>query len=160
MRREKHGARSGETGRSCCGHGAGLLDCLASVASVADIRTLRRLLTILDNDHHPLRRTLTGQRSTFSGRLLSLSCSSDRLRKSFVPRAIQLFNTSQKGGGGRGTLHESTSVSSPPLLSYYSRASDLRRTPEKKELRVSRRGGRYGEGDAKPFEWAAQTQSR
>ena len=37
--------------------------------------------------------------SIFSGRLLSLSCSSDRLRKSFVPRAIQLSNATQKGRG-------------------------------------------------------------
>ena len=70
------------------------LDCLTSVA---EKRTLSRLLTILDNDHHPLHSTLNGQRSIFSGRLLSLSCSSDRLRKSFVPRAIQLFNAVQKG---------------------------------------------------------------
>ena len=64
------------------------LDCLTTVAKR---RTLSRLLTILDNDHHPLHSTLNGERSIFSGRLLSLSCSSDRLRKSFVPRAIQLF---------------------------------------------------------------------
>src|SRR4029434_9489475 len=70
------------------------LDCLTSVA---EKRTLSRLLTILNNDHHPLHSTLNRQRSTFSGRLLSLSCSSDRLRKSFVPRAIQLFNATQKG---------------------------------------------------------------
>ena len=72
------------------------LDCLTSVA---EKRTLSRLLTILDNDHHPLHSTINGQRSIFSGRLLSLSCSSDRLRKSFVPRAIQLFNATQKGRG-------------------------------------------------------------
>ena len=71
------------------------LDCLTTVA---ERRTLSRLLTLLDNDH-PLHRTLNRQRSTFSGRLLSLSCSSDRLRKSFVPRAIQLFNATQKGRG-------------------------------------------------------------
>src|SRR4029434_4452231 len=62
-------------------------------------RTLSRLLTILDNDHHPLHSTINGQMSIFSGRLLSLSCSSDRLRKSFVPRAIQLYNAMQKGRG-------------------------------------------------------------
>src|SRR4029434_8226632 len=64
------------------------LDCLTTVA---ERRTLSRLLTILDNDHHLLHSTLNGQRSIFSGRLLSLSCSSDRLRKSFVPRAIQVY---------------------------------------------------------------------
>src|SRR4029434_3622621 len=72
------------------------LDCLTSVA---EKRTLSRLLTILDNDHHPLNSTLNGQRSIFSGRLLSLSCSSDTLRKSFVPKAIQLYNATQKGRG-------------------------------------------------------------
>ena len=43
----------------------------------------------------PPHSTLNRQRSTFSGRLLSLSCSSVTLRKSFVPRAIQLFNATQ-----------------------------------------------------------------
>ena len=72
------------------------LDCLTTVA---ERRTLSRLLTILDNVHHPLHSTVNRQKSIFSGRLLSLSCSSDRLRKSFVPRAIQLFNAAQKGRG-------------------------------------------------------------
>src|SRR4029434_10773142 len=70
------------------------LDCLTSVAKK---RTLSSLLTILDNGHHPLHSTLNGQRSIFSGRLLSLSCSSDRLRKSFVPSAIQLYIATQRG---------------------------------------------------------------
>ena len=74
------------------------LECLTTVA---ERRTLSRLLTILDNVHHPLHSTLNGQRSIFSGRLLSLSCSSDRLRKSFVPRAIQLYNTATQKGRGR-----------------------------------------------------------
>src|SRR4029434_8320825 len=39
------------------------LDCLTSVA---EKRTLSRLLTILDNDHHPLHSTINGQRSIFS----------------------------------------------------------------------------------------------
>src|SRR4029434_7516356 len=72
------------------------LDCLTTVA---ERRTLSRLLTILDNVHHPPHSTVNRQKSIFSGRLLSLSCSSDRLRKSFVPRAIQLFNATQKGRG-------------------------------------------------------------
>src|SRR4029434_4092943 len=72
------------------------LECLTTMA---ERRTLSRWLTILDNDHHPLHRTLNRQRSIFSCRLLSLSYSTDRLRKSFVPRAIQLFNATQKGRG-------------------------------------------------------------
>jgi len=73
------------------------LDCLTSVA---EKRTLSRLLTILDNDHHPRHRPLNGQRSIFSGRLLSLSCSSDRLRKAFVPRAIQRHAEGEGEGDG------------------------------------------------------------
>src|SRR4029434_10426258 len=70
------------------------LECLRTVA---ERRTLSRLLTILDNVYNPLHSTLNRQKSIFSGRLLSLSCSSDRLRKSFVPRAIQLYNATQNG---------------------------------------------------------------
>src|SRR4029434_9610511 len=66
------------------------LDCLTSVT---EKRTLSRLLTILDNDHHPLHRTFNRQRSIFSGRLLSLS------------------------QGGWSSLHESTSVCPPLLIS-------------------------------------------
>ena len=69
---------------------------LDTLATMAERRTLSRLLTILDNDHHPLHKTFDRQRSIFSGRLRSLTCSSNRLRKSFVPRAIQLFNATQK----------------------------------------------------------------
>ena len=72
------------------------LDCLIKVA---EKRTLSMLLTILDNDHHPLHRTFNRQRSKFSCRLLSLACSSDRLRRSFVHRAIQLYNSMRKGRG-------------------------------------------------------------
>src|SRR4029434_9870857 len=91
-------------------------DCLTTVA---EKRTLSRLLTILDNDHYPLHSTLNGQRSIFSGRLLSLSCSSDRLRKS--PGPYSFTTPHRRGGGGRWTsLHESTSVSPPLLISLYS----------------------------------------
>ena len=88
-----------------------------SLTTVAERRTLSRLLTILDNVHHPLHRTLNRQRSIFNGRLLSLSCSSDRLRKSFVTRAIQLHNATQKGRGRWSSLHESNSVCPPLLIS-------------------------------------------
>ena len=93
------------------------LECLTTVA---ERRTLSRLLTILDNDHHPLHRTYNRQRSIFSCRLLSLSCSIDRLRRSFVPRANQLYNFIQKGRGRWTSLHESSSVCPiiHPILSY------------------------------------------
>lgn len=74
-----------------------------SVASVADRRTLSKLLSITDNSNHPLHELVEGQRSLFSGRLLSLNCSTDRLRKSFLPRAIRLYNISL-GRGGRGAV--------------------------------------------------------
>ena len=59
------------------------------------LRTLDKLLAIMDNVSHPLHTTIVGQRSLFSGRLLSYGCSTDRLRRSFVPRATRLFNTLQ-----------------------------------------------------------------
>ena len=81
-----------------CSQRGGWEESVCSHACVhAERRTLSRMLTILDNDHHPLHSTLKRQKSTFSGRLPTLSCSSDRLRKSFVPRAIQIFNATQKG---------------------------------------------------------------
>ncbi len=51
-----------------------------SVTSVAESRTLNNLLSILDNVHHLLHSTISRQKSTFSERMLSLSCSTDRLR--------------------------------------------------------------------------------
>lgn len=67
---------------------------LEPLTSVAERRVLSRLLSILDNPHHPLHSTFSRQRSSFSDRLLSLSCSTDRLRKSFVPQAVRLYNAS------------------------------------------------------------------
>ncbi|KAI4885265.1 hypothetical protein NFI96_001101 [Prochilodus magdalenae] len=68
---------------------------LESLTPPAERRALNKLLHIMDNVHHPLHSTIIRQRSSFSGRLLSQSCSTDRLRKSFVPQAIRLFNSSQ-----------------------------------------------------------------
>ena len=63
-----------------------------SVVSVAERRTLNKLLSIMDNSSHPLHDLVTGQRSMFSERLLSMGCSTDRLWRSFLPRTIRLFN--------------------------------------------------------------------
>ncbi|KAI4884426.1 hypothetical protein NFI96_009490 [Prochilodus magdalenae] len=57
---------------------------LESLTPLAERRALSKLLNIMDNVHHPLHTTIIRQRSSFSGRLLSQSCSTDRLRKSFV----------------------------------------------------------------------------
>ncbi|KAI4894291.1 hypothetical protein NFI96_022477 [Prochilodus magdalenae] len=61
---------------------------LDSVVKVAERRTLHKLLSIMDDDGHPLYTVIMDKRSKFSGRLLSQSCPTDRLRRSFVPRAI------------------------------------------------------------------------
>ena len=66
---------------------------LECITSVAERRTLNSLLSIIDNPDHPLHSTISTQRSSFSNRLLSLSCSTDRLRKSFLPHAIRLYNS-------------------------------------------------------------------
>ncbi|XP_051788716.1 uncharacterized protein LOC127529381 [Erpetoichthys calabaricus] len=57
---------------------------LDSLTSVAERRALSRLLSIMENPLHPLNRIISRQRSSFSDRLLSPSCSTDRLRRSFL----------------------------------------------------------------------------
>ncbi len=69
---------------------------LEALSTTTEKRTLSRLDSIFDNDRHPLHPLLANQRSLFSYRLRAIPCRTDRLRKSFVPRAIQLFNTTQK----------------------------------------------------------------
>ncbi len=54
---------------------------LDTLTSVAEKRILCKILSILDNVHHPLHQNFYRQRSSFSDRLLSLACSADRLRK-------------------------------------------------------------------------------
>ncbi|XP_051807248.1 uncharacterized protein LOC127534909 [Acanthochromis polyacanthus] len=71
---------------------------LDSLTSEAERQTLNRLLSIIDNPSHPLHSSISRQRSSFSDRLLSLSCSTDRLKRSFLPHAIRLFNTIRGGG--------------------------------------------------------------
>lgn len=56
--------------------------------SVVEKRILSKLMSIMDNERHPLHITLITRKTVFSGRLLLLACSTDRLRGSFVPRAI------------------------------------------------------------------------
>uniref|UniRef100_A0A8C4TB68 Reverse transcriptase domain-containing protein n=1 Tax=Erpetoichthys calabaricus TaxID=27687 RepID=A0A8C4TB68_ERPCA len=61
---------------------------LDSLTSVAERRALSRLLSIIENPLHPLNRIISRQRSSFSDRLLSMSCSTDRLRRSFIPHTM------------------------------------------------------------------------
>ena len=67
---------------------------LESFETVVERRTLNKLLSIMDNDQHPLHHTVDRQRSTFSHRLLLLRCRRDRYRKFFLPHAITLYNNS------------------------------------------------------------------
>ncbi|XP_058254652.1 uncharacterized protein LOC131359093 [Hemibagrus wyckioides] len=61
---------------------------LDSLISVAARRALSRLLSIMDKPLHPLYSVISRQRSSFSDRLLSLPCSTDRLRRSFLPHGM------------------------------------------------------------------------
>ncbi|KAI4875470.1 hypothetical protein NFI96_023752 [Prochilodus magdalenae] len=85
---------------------------LESLTPLAERRALSKLLNIMDNVHHPLHNTIIRQRSSFSGRLLSQSCSTDRLRRSSVPQAIRLFSSSQHRKWKLWTLFPSDSSSS------------------------------------------------
>lgn len=51
-----------------------------------------KLLSIMGHDMQPPCTSIMKQRSIFRRRLLSHSCSTDILRKSFVPRVIRLFS--------------------------------------------------------------------
>ncbi len=69
---------------------------LEAITTTAEKRTLSRFDSIMDNYSHPLHPFFDNQRSLFSYRFRAISCRTDRLQRSFVPRAIQLFNTTQK----------------------------------------------------------------
>ncbi len=67
------------------------LDCVGWVVE----RCMRRKLkAILDNAKHPLYNILISQRSRSSGLFISLRCRTERFRRSFIPTAIRLFNSS------------------------------------------------------------------
>ncbi|KAI3364496.1 hypothetical protein L3Q82_011282, partial [Scortum barcoo] len=74
---------------------------LDSLVTVAESRTLDKLLDIMDNASHPLHTVISNQRSLFSERLLLPKCRTNRLKNSFVHHAITLYNSSQGGGGHR-----------------------------------------------------------
>lgn len=67
---------------------------LETFVTVRERRTLDKLLSIMDNPAHPLHRTVEGQRSSFSNRLLQLRCHSERYKNTFIPFSIQLYNNS------------------------------------------------------------------
>ena len=67
---------------------------LGSLTAVAERRMLCRLRSIMDNISHPLHDVLVKHRTTFSARLIPPRCTTERHRKSFLPVAIRLFNSS------------------------------------------------------------------
>ncbi len=69
---------------------------LEAFTTAAEKRTLSRLNSIMDNYKHPLHPVFDNQRNLFSYRFRAISCRTDRLQRSFVPRVIQLFNTTKK----------------------------------------------------------------
>ena len=60
---------------------------LECITLTSDKRTLSKLLSILDNDFRPVHSTIIEQDSMISSRLCTVPCTTERLRKSFVPRA-------------------------------------------------------------------------
>ena len=71
---------------------------LDSLVMVAEKRTMDKLPDIIDNASHPLHTVFSEQRSLFSDRLLLPKCRTNRLKHSFVPHAIILYNSSLGGG--------------------------------------------------------------
>ncbi|KAI3367896.1 hypothetical protein L3Q82_026726, partial [Scortum barcoo] len=57
---------------------------LDSLVTVAESRTLDKLLDIMDNASHPLHTVISNQRSLFSERLLLPKCRTNRLKNSFM----------------------------------------------------------------------------
>ncbi|CAI5671505.1 unnamed protein product [Oreochromis niloticus] len=67
---------------------------LDSIKVVSERRMLSKIKTMLDNSSHPLHDTLVSHRSTFSDRLRLQKSTTERHRKSFLPVAISLYNSS------------------------------------------------------------------
>ncbi|TWW55995.1 hypothetical protein D4764_09G0010450 [Takifugu flavidus] len=67
---------------------------LANLDKVVRDRMVLKLRTVMDNPSHPFHNTVDKLRSSFSTRLLQPRCSKERYRKSFLPSAIRLYNTS------------------------------------------------------------------
>ena len=67
---------------------------LDSLAVVSERRSLAKLHAIMDNTSHPLHTELEARMSTFSGRLRLPVCKTERHRRSFLPTATRLYNSS------------------------------------------------------------------
>ncbi|KAL6478210.1 hypothetical protein MHYP_G00140450 [Metynnis hypsauchen] len=65
------------------------------LTAVSERRTLSKLQAIMDNGSQPLYDTVMRHRSSFSARLILPKCTTERHRRSFLPVAIKLYNSSQ-----------------------------------------------------------------
>ena len=70
---------------------------LDSLLITVDKRIQKKAVSILTCETHPLRSILLAQRSPRSGRFVTMNCSTERLRRTFIPHALRLF-TEQKMG--------------------------------------------------------------
>lgn len=59
---------------------------------IVEKRTRTKLKTVLLYDNHPLHNIFRDLKSSFSERLVMPRCSTERLRRSFVPAAVRYFN--------------------------------------------------------------------
>lgn len=78
---------------------------LDSLVKVNETKTVKKLLDIINNASHPLHSVIINQRSLFSQRLLLPSCRTNRLKNSFIPQAIRLYNSSLGGRGQDLNMH-------------------------------------------------------
>ena len=65
-----------------------------SLTAESERKMLTKLRTILDSVSHPLHDVLVRHRSTFSERLIPHNGMTENHRKSFLPVAINLYNSS------------------------------------------------------------------
>ncbi len=59
---------------------------------IVEKRTRTKLKTVLFFEDHPLHNTFKDLKSSFSERLVMPRCSTERLRRSFIPAAVRFFN--------------------------------------------------------------------
>uniref|UniRef100_A0A1B8YAN0 Uncharacterized protein n=1 Tax=Xenopus tropicalis TaxID=8364 RepID=A0A1B8YAN0_XENTR len=67
---------------------------LDSVDAIAKRRILCKVQSIVNNPSHPLYSVFAEQKSSFSQRLITFRCSTERHRRSFLPTAIKIYNSS------------------------------------------------------------------
>ncbi|XP_060775538.1 MTRF1L release factor glutamine methyltransferase isoform X3 [Neoarius graeffei] len=73
---------------------------LDSLVTVAEERSMDKILNIMDDASHPLHTVINNKRSLFSDRMLLPKCRTNRFKNSFVHHAIRLYSSSL--GGRRG----------------------------------------------------------